>query len=417
MNVRVVTVAISVFIEFSCGAFKSLSTTVKNYIFSRGYRSAESVLAYISQFYQIPEDLEYICRWLVGRPRIAARFIEHIYGKDWTHENCMDYILYYTTDKGGNYSFSEKIQGLIDGKRFLNDRNRIPDIISQLESSLRRFVFSTYKVYITENLDLFELGFGISEKKELVVVFEPIILLAAKNAICGSVHDKPEVLMNCFAIDTLQDKMAFFANNPPLQGLIFQLFVPKVVLKLLQMDMKDQVAAFGQVCWVRTLQLLGNDKASCMPACRPESDEYPLSQHLNSPQCLLLSLDTSKGTSPDFAAALSDGTQKVGEITIQAKFAVDFNQQEALQKSTYSEFRYSQGQIKIRILLSIPKVTKYNLSKISGPEMNLITLIIDPRNAHYFFDRDEFELLFGYLNETNLLECFEQFYEQKIDEV
>ena len=398
----------------SSNSFKSLTTTEKNCIITDSFKSAESVLAYISKFYQVPASLEYICHWLVGRPRIAASFIAHMYGKDWTHENFMDYILYYATDRGKDYSFSVKILDLIGGKRSLKDRDRISDMVSQLESALRGFVFSDDKAYITSNLDLFELGFGILEKQDRVVVFEPIILLAAKNALFGSVDVSPQALMTCFDKYKLPEMMTFFANNPSVQGLIFELFVPKVVLKLLQMDTETQRAAFGQVCWDRKLQLLENDKVLCMPACRRESHNYPLDKHLIVPKCLLLSLDTNRGA--DFAAALSDGNEKVGEITIQAKFALDFNQKEALQKSTYSVFKYKKGKFKIRILLSIPKKTKYNLSKVSGPEMNLVTLIIDPRNAHYFFNEKELEL-FGYLKETDLLKYFEQFYEQNLEEV
>ena len=347
------------------------------------YSTRDEVFRYLSQFLSIPHDLEFICSWLVGRPRIASSFLQFIFERGLDEQSCMAYVLSQTTVMGGNSkSLYSDVMNLFSGRRTLYDKDHIMEISRELQIAVQRYMY-TSKYYVTTNAHIFELGFGILKRKpigkssEAIDISEPLVMKA---------------LFNYFYADNMFDEikkvplnlMTLLSNSDSALGVIFELTVPSVTKKLLAMDDVVRLAAFGDKLWRQPfLELKSSKDIILRPFIRKECQSYPLETHLVNPECDLLSLDENKGA--DFAGSIDNEMGvTIGMVSIQVKFRKNFNQKDALLKSAVLYFP-SNG-FNIRILLAYPKKTKFKL--VTRLE-SVIVLIIDQRNAEHFFSSEE----------------------------
>jgi hypothetical protein len=345
----------------------------RNAILSFRYETATQVRNYLLQYMDIPNELDYICHWLIGRPRIAASFIEHVFmvtrrDGQFTHTDCHRFLSAMVSEDHGG-SLCTRIRLLNEGQRSLKDSRDIFKLMTNLKNAVDGYMYSGNFSFV-EDAEMFEQGFGILLKASdplSVIVCEPVVIRAAYNYFYGET----------LSLQMPLTLMSLFANNDSALGHIFEMIAPVVIQRLFDLDTFQQINAFGQQLW-NGLKLLGT-RLALTPSCRTESAKYKLQDHLINPSCLLLSLDKYRGA--DFGASVVLGSQVVGEITLQVKFRKDFNQSQAMLKSTYEPFTQRKDQLRIRLLFAYPKKTKYQLSKV---EPGLITLIIDSRNIEYF---------------------------------
>ena len=354
--------------------------------------SSEQVHAYLEKFITIPEELAYICSWLVGRPRIASSFLQFIYENGGlSKKTCNDYVKFQTTP-GPQRSIYMDMNSLFLGKRSLIDEGLIKKLSNELKLAVRDYMY-TGAIYMTSNVSMFEFGFGILSRKvyesrdEMISIFEPIVFKAAYNYFYGDSSDS--------AIEREPlNVMSLLKLMPSALGFVFELTVPMVVKKLLQMNEETRKNVFNDKGWrSESLQLKQSKEILSRPFIKNETHEYPLEYHLQNPQCDLLSVDQNKGA--DFASSVENMYgEPFGVVSVQAKFRNNFNQDDALEKTAILKF--NPNGVYIRILLAYPKKTKFVLMT---RRRNMYILIIDQRNANHFFS--EYELAaFDYFKST-----------------
>ena len=114
-------------------------------------------------------------------------------------------------------------------------------------------------------------------------------------------------------------------------------------------------------------------------------------------------MDEQRGA--DFAGSVASGDKKIGKISIQVKFRCEFNQKEAMEKTRWKPFEGDPRLVQIRVLVAYPKETKYQLCTV---QKNLMTVIIDSRNAEHFFSSEEMNM-FDYLKSTGNMDHLQHF--------
>jgi hypothetical protein len=378
----------------SSNSFKG-SSVPAIHILQFQYKTSEDVYRYLSRFFDIPDKHRYFCDWLVGRPRISASFIETVFEKGLSDETFQLFIQRQTLNAADN-SIYGKILQFAKSQRSVKDPAQISRLLENLKRAVVNYFFAS-EVFYCSDAAMFEAGFGILHciNELLVSVCEPIVLMAAYNFFYGrnpkALHQVPANIMSTFQ------------RNPSVLGFLFEMMVPNVVGTLLKMDASQRIAAFGGKIWrYDSLEIWRPEPAFFNPLIRSE-EHISLDLHRNSPQCDFLALAESRGA--DFVTSVAMNGMKIGELTVQVKFRKNFNQNEALRKSTWKPFEYDPNLDQFRVLLAYPKETKF---KLFTAQKKMFTLIIDKRNAEHFFTRDELRM-FDYLKgSTEHLDDFDQ---------
>src|SRR6185312_6021167 len=134
----------------------------------------------LQKFIDIPAETSFVCGWLVGRPRIAASFLEDIHINKMSEDKCRDFIRNRTT-QGTRFSFFHKMEQLANGERSSRDRRWIGQLMASLRVAVEVFLYSG-ATYTCTQAEMFELGFGIlTEISPQVLICEPIVIVAAFN--------------------------------------------------------------------------------------------------------------------------------------------------------------------------------------------------------------------------------------------
>jgi hypothetical protein len=139
-------------------SFKHLPSATLNYEVLRfQYSTAEAILGYLRSFIDVPEDLLFVCQWLVGRPRIAASFVECIYVYGFTETTCRLFVENRTRPQASDYSFYDKFEYLARLERPIKNYSRT---LCDMKHAVESYLYQGEHFACT-NAQVFELGFGI----------------------------------------------------------------------------------------------------------------------------------------------------------------------------------------------------------------------------------------------------------------